>query len=120
MCLPLIMPGVDHPWLRPASSGPSVRQPTRARPSPSLVHRHDSFAPTFSSRRRPPCRIHHLRNTSRKTTSHATVWSITHHTKGANLPWFLNLHLDECIDQHTLTNSISNKVGLNHAKTLRK
>src|SRR5579859_5889130 len=24
-----------------------------------------------------------------KTTSYATVWSITHHTKGANLPWFL-------------------------------
>src|SRR5579871_6419457 len=55
-----------------------------------------------------------------KTTSYATVLSITHHTKGANLPWFLNLPLDECIDQHTLTNSIPNKVGLNHAKTLRK
>src|SRR5579871_1897372 len=36
-----------------------------------------------------------------KTTSYATVLSITHHTKGANLPWFLNLPLDECIDQHT-------------------
>src|SRR5579883_1255399 len=44
-----------------------------------------------------------------KSTSHATVWSITHHTKGANLPWFLNLPLDECIDQHTLTNSNSSK-----------
>jgi len=52
-----------------------------------------------------------------KTTSHATVWSITHHTKGANLPWFLNLPLDECIDQHTLTNSISNKGRTQHTNT---
>ena len=51
-----------------------------------------------------------------KHTSHATVWSITHHTKGANLPWFLNLPLDECIDQHTLTNSILNNVGLSTRK----
>src|SRR5207244_1160029 len=36
-----------------------------------------------------------------RATSYATVLSITHHTKGANLPWFLNLPLDECIDQHT-------------------
>src|SRR5207247_10391161 len=36
-----------------------------------------------------------------RATSYATVLSIPHHTKGANLPWFLNLPLDECIDQHT-------------------
>ena len=54
-----------------------------------------------------------------RTTSHATVWSITHYTKGANLPWFLNLPLDECIDQHTLTNSNSIKVGLNQVTQLK-
>src|SRR5579859_7559977 len=51
----------------PGLFGSISRQPTRAHPSPSLVHRHDSFAPTFTTRRRPPCRIHHLHNTSQRT-----------------------------------------------------
>src|SRR5579883_1904665 len=63
---------LDHvrcrpPMAPPGLFGPISRQPTRAHPSPSLVHRHDSFASTFITRRRPPCRIHHLRNTSRNT-----------------------------------------------------
>src|SRR5579883_2806046 len=47
-----------------------------------------------------------------RATSYATVLSITHHTKGANLPWFLNLPLDECIDQHT--------PQIHHLKKLKK
>src|SRR6266508_437338 len=38
-----------------------------------------------------------------RATSYATVLSITHHTKGTNLPWFLNLvgdHLKKVLLHH--------------------
>jgi hypothetical protein len=104
----------------PGLFGSFSRQPTQARPSPSLVHRHDSFAPTFTSRRRPPCRIHHLRNTSRKPrhTPRCGQSLITQRERtslGSSISPLMS----------ALTNTPSQiqfqvKVGLNHTKTLRK
>src|SRR5438876_6106076 len=38
-----------------------------------------------------------------RATSYATVLSITHHTKGANLPWFLNwIYFLTCTGCHTI------------------
>src|SRR5438105_14851883 len=75
-------------------------KPTRVHPSPPLVHRRE---PSLNLHHAPSTAISHPSPAHHKprATSYATVLSITHHTMGANLPWFLNLPLDECIDQHT-------------------
>src|SRR5881394_804809 len=72
------------------SLGPSLLAFTLHRPwsigvnlSPNLHH-----APSIAMSHPSPA--HH----KPRATSYATVLSITHHTKGANLPWFLTNDTD--------------------------
>src|SRR5205809_1092643 len=79
------------------SLGPSLLAFTLHRPGSIGLNLSLNLHHASSTAMSHPSPAHH----KPRATSYATVLSITHHTKGANLPWFLNLPLDECIDQHT-------------------
>ena len=90
---------VDRPWLRTASSGPSVQAYSHSSFT-VLVPRHEPFASpslltsilhhgpsawifrlTFTTHRRLPCRILHLHITSQEIHQIHTMLSNTHHPK---------------------------------------
>src|SRR5207237_10548927 len=68
------------------SLGPSLLAFTLHRPWSISVNLSLNLHHAPSTAMSHPSPAHH----KPRATSYATVLSITHHTKGANLPWFLN------------------------------
>ena len=84
-CLRSIMPGVDHPWLRPASSGPSAASILKL-----ALHHPWSIGTTLSLRPSPRAVDRHAASTTCATQAkeHVTRHGVVNHSshKGSELP----------------------------------